>query len=93
MEFGPRALGCRSIIADPSKKESVSKINQTIKMRDFWMPFTHPYLTVGLEIMFTTQKLDEPLYDCSFETTELGKKDLIAAIHPSDTAARPQVRN
>src|SRR5262249_25529556 len=40
MEFGLRALGNRSILADPSRPESLPKINQAIKFRDFWMPFT-----------------------------------------------------
>jgi carbamoyltransferase len=39
MEFGARALGNRSILADPSSAEVVPIINQMIKHRDFWMPF------------------------------------------------------
>ena len=35
-EFGPRALGNRSILADP---ESRYRMNKKIKVRDFWMPF------------------------------------------------------
>ena len=38
-EFGARALGNRSIIANPSKDGIVQKINDQIKNRDFWMPF------------------------------------------------------
>ena len=40
MEFGARALGNRSILTDPRNLGSVSKINEAIKNRDFWMPFT-----------------------------------------------------
>ena len=39
MEFGARALGNRSILADPQNFEVVAKINKMIKQRDFWMPF------------------------------------------------------
>ena len=39
MEFGQRALGNRSILADPRKIETVERINKKIKYRDFWMPF------------------------------------------------------
>jgi carbamoyltransferase len=39
MEWGPRALGNRSIIANPSKINTVKTINEMIKNRDFWMPF------------------------------------------------------
>ncbi len=39
MEFGARALGNRSLLADPAKFEVVPRINAMIKRRDFWMPF------------------------------------------------------
>ena len=91
MEFGPRALGNRSIIADPSKKESVAKINQTIKMRDFWMPFTPSILDYRLhDYVHNPKALDCSYMTLAFDTTDLGKKDLIAAIHPSDFTVRPQ---
>ena len=38
-EFGARALGNRSVIADPRSNEIKKKINESIKDRDFWMPF------------------------------------------------------
>ena len=39
MEFGPRALGNRSIIADPRNPEMQSKLNQKIKFRESFRPF------------------------------------------------------
>ena len=39
MEWGARALGNRSIVADPSNYAVVDRINSMIKVRDFWMPF------------------------------------------------------
>ena len=39
MEFGARALGNRSILADPRELRIKDKINAMIKNRDFWMPF------------------------------------------------------
>ncbi|MGH7356517.1 MAG: carbamoyltransferase N-terminal domain-containing protein, partial [Candidatus Rokuibacteriota bacterium] len=39
MEFGARALGNRSILANPSDHRVVGVINRMIKNRDFWMPF------------------------------------------------------
>jgi carbamoyltransferase len=39
MEFGARALGNRSILADPKSHEVIPEINRMIKQRDFWMPF------------------------------------------------------
>ncbi len=39
MEFGPRALGCRSIIADPRSSEMQKKLNLKIKFRESFRPF------------------------------------------------------
>ena len=39
MEFGARALGNRSILADPRRPDVIHRINKLVKMRDFWMPF------------------------------------------------------
>jgi carbamoyltransferase len=39
MEFGPRALGSRSILGDPRKADMQSVINQKIKFRESFRPF------------------------------------------------------
>ena len=39
MEYGPRALGNRSIIADPRPNDMQSKINLKIKFREGFRPF------------------------------------------------------
>ena len=39
MEFGPRALGARSILGDPRNKEMQSLINLKIKYRESFRPF------------------------------------------------------
>ncbi|MBR4618227.1 MAG: hypothetical protein IKO49_02875 [Bacilli bacterium] len=39
MEFGPRALGNRSIIADPRDEKMQSNLNQKIKFRESFRPF------------------------------------------------------
>jgi carbamoyltransferase len=49
MEFGARALGNRSVLADPRTPDAVEKINATIKHRDFWMPFAPAILAEDLE--------------------------------------------
>ncbi|CAN0191234.1 unnamed protein product, partial [Chrysoparadoxa australica] len=38
MEFGPRALGCRSILGDPSHSGVADRINAQIKYRERWRP-------------------------------------------------------
>ena len=39
MEFGPRSLGCRSIIADPRSEKMQKKLNLKIKFRESFRPF------------------------------------------------------
>ncbi|HEX3117921.1 MAG TPA: carbamoyltransferase N-terminal domain-containing protein, partial [Candidatus Acidoferrum sp.] len=39
MEFGPRALGHRSIVADPGHPEMRDRINAMVKMREAFRPF------------------------------------------------------
>jgi len=38
-EFGPRALGARSIVADPRPLEMQSRINRSVKFRESFRPF------------------------------------------------------
>ena len=38
-EWGPRALGARSILADPRSEEIRDRVNRAIKYRDWWRPF------------------------------------------------------
>ena len=39
MEFGPRALGNRSILADPRDPEMNVRVNNAVKFREWWRPF------------------------------------------------------
>ena len=91
-EFGQRALGHRSIVCDPSNPEAVTKINSTIKMRDFWMPFTPSILDTDIDkYCKKNNKIDKSLMTICLNSTELGRKHLKAAMHPYDFTIRPQV--
>jgi len=92
MEFGARALGNRSILCDPSKWENVRKINEKIKFRDFWMPFTPTILSErAKEYLVNPKNLKAPFMTVAFDTTELARRHLAAAVHPYDFTIRPQV--
>ena len=39
MEFGPRALGARSILADPRRPDMKDRINEAVKLRESFRPF------------------------------------------------------
>jgi carbamoyltransferase len=92
MEFGLRALGNRSILADPRRAETVRRINDAIKFRDFWMPFTPTLLAERANDYNVNPKgLDSAYMTMAFDTTELARDELIAALHPADLTARPQL--
>lgn len=92
MEFGARALGNRSILANPSNYETVRIINEMIKNRDFWMPFAATILKDNEdEYLINKKKIEAPFMSITFNTTDKAQKELSAAIHPYDKTSRPQV--
>jgi len=92
MEFGLRALGNRSILADPRRPEAVRKINAAIKFRDFWMPFTPSILAERTrDYIMNPKNLLSPFMTMAFDSTKLAQRDLIAALHPADLTVRPQI--
>ena len=92
MEFGARALGNRSILADPSKYEKVREINMAIKQRDFWMPFAPTILSEKQDdVIINSKYAKAPFMTLAFRTKERAHKELLSAIHPYDFTARPQV--
>ena len=92
-EFGARALGNRSILANPCNLELKQIINDKIKSRDFWMPFAATVLKKKWKRYFyKNQILSTYKYmtNC-LETSEIGAKLLRAAIHPADKTCRAQL--
>lgn len=91
MEFGARALGNRSILADPGNQDVVRIINQMVKKRDFWMPFapmmkkekSHQYIQ-------NPKQLDSPYMMMTFDTHD-NFRELIAAVHNADLTCRAQL--
>lgn len=57
MEFGPRALGARSILANPQDPEMQSKLNLKIKYRESFRPFAPSVLVEKISEYFD---LDRP---------------------------------
>ena len=92
MEWGARALGNRSILADPSKPELIKIINEYVKNRDFWMPFAGSILEERANDYFANPKgISADYMVMSFRSTPLAQKELISALHSYDLTIRPQV--
>jgi len=92
MEFGARALGNRSILADPTKPKVVETINYMVKKRDFWMPFAPMVLDHrAQDYLLNPKDIAAQYMILSFDTPPAARDDMTAAIHPYDNTARPQV--
>jgi carbamoyltransferase len=92
MEFGQRALGNRSILADPRRISSVEKINSKIKYRDFWMPFTPSITYEGCKKMLVNpKKIYSPFMTMAFDLKNGYPEKIPAVIHPADKTTRPQM--
>lgn len=90
-EWGPRALGNRSIMGDPRNLDIVRKINIDIKQRDFWMPFS-PAILEEDQPKYLKKSKFAPYMIEAFDTTSEGK-NIIATLHQYDLTARPQTVN
>lgn len=92
MEWGARALGNRSILSSAEDYRRVDKINQAIKMRDFWMPFAPSIRSDAAERYFSDPKNQKPWFmTFSFPTKPDTYDHLVAGSHPRDRSIRPQV--
>jgi len=92
MEWGARALGNRSILADASNIDIKETINKMIKSRDFWMPFAPTILSKNAtKYIINPKNIEAPYMILAFDTKPDARDDLVAAIHPDDKTARPQV--
>jgi carbamoyltransferase len=92
-ELGPRALGNRTIMADPRDLRFIRKLNFAIKQRDFWMPFAASVLEEDAP-RYIKDPTPWAFYMIeAFDTTPEGAEQLVAGTHPFDRTIRPQVVN
>lgn len=92
MEFGARALGNRSILADPKHQDVVRVINRMVKKRDFWMPFAPLLLSDRQERYLRNPKRHKsPYMMMTFDTRSETLSDVIAAVHNADLTCRAQL--
>ena len=88
MEFGPRALGNRSILADPSNPEMKNIINSKIKKRESFRPFAPVVLKKFQNEWFESNFNN--LYMSSVTKVKKTKQSLVQAITHVDETSRIQ---
>jgi carbamoyltransferase len=88
MEFGPRALGSRSILADPRDPEMNAKVNNAVKFREWWRPFA-PSFKKEAAAEYLESATDSPFMILTAQV-RAEKRSVIPSVTHVDGSARPQ---
>lgn len=87
MEFGPRALGNRSILADPTNSKIADRVND-IKHREKWRPLAPSVIEEKMGKYFE-RPYPSPFMSLAFQVKEEKQKEVLAVVHV-DGSARVQ---
>ena len=91
MEFGPRALGNRSILADPRQAEMKDIINEKVKHREGFRPFAPSCLEEDKDVYFEAAAVSPFMLLVFYVKPD--KRSVIPAITHVDGTARVQTVN
>ena len=89
MEFGPRALGARSILASPFKKNMKDIINSKIKFREGFRPFGPSLLIEEKEDILESPLKKLPYMTITSKVREKWRDSISPIVH-KDNTTRPQ---
>ena len=89
IEAGPRALGARSILADPRNEAARDRVNSAIKYRELWRPFCPSMTRQGAKRYFDNYT-DAPFMAITFRANDRAKAEIPAVVHVDGTS-RPQI--
>jgi carbamoyltransferase len=84
-ELGPRALGHRSILADPRRKGMIKMINEKIKHREWFRPFAPSCLSDKMSDYFKPN-MESPFMLFTFDVKPEKKQEIPAVLHKDNTA-------
>lgn len=85
MEFGPRALGNRSILASPKSNEVKNHINKDVKHREMFRPFAPSALKEYANNYFDLDQ-DSPFMLIACDVKKKNANNIKAIIHVDNTA-------
>ncbi|HLG65695.1 MAG TPA: carbamoyltransferase C-terminal domain-containing protein [Ktedonosporobacter sp.] len=87
-EIGPRALGGRSLLADPSQPNMLTRVNQ-LKKREMWRPLA-PSLPFDEVHAVFKHDVSSPFMLISYPVLDQARNTIPAAVHV-DNSTRPQI--
>jgi carbamoyltransferase len=88
MEFGPRALGNRSFLADPRRNDMRELLNKKVKLREWFRPLAPSMLEEVTSEVFGRPH-DDPFMITVLTVAE-GQQQRVPAVVHVDGTARPQ---
>lgn len=89
-EFGARALGHRSLLANPASPAAVAELNTTVKQRDFWMPFA-PVMLEHRAAELLADYDGRPSRWMAHAFAARRDERIRGAVHTTDWTCRPQI--
>ncbi len=92
MEFGPRALGSRSILANPANPKMKDTVNLKIKFRESFRPFCPSVLEEDAGKYFSGKQLVAPYMTITYDVRK-EMQSVIPAVTHVDGTARIQTVN
>ncbi|MGC8629127.1 MAG: carbamoyltransferase C-terminal domain-containing protein [Candidatus Micrarchaeia archaeon] len=90
MEYGPRALGNRSVLALADKPENRDKINIIIKRRPYYQPFASTILEEDAKLLLNPYPRPNRFMTVGYKVIPEKFPELVAASH-IDKTTRPQI--
>ena len=84
MELGARALGARSILANPADPGMQDRVNREVKWREPWRPFA-PSIQAEKAAEFVHEPIDSPFMIVAFHANQRGLEAIPAAVHMDGT--------
>ena len=86
-EYGPRALGARSVLANPCDPEMKDRINAKIKFREEFRPFAPAVTEEASGTYFQMYEHSSPAMTVAFPTSDASVREILpATTHVNDTA-------
>ncbi len=88
MEWGPRALGARSVLSSPHDVKVKDKLNLRLKQREWFMPFA-PSMLLEEAHRYLKNASESPYMIMAHDVLPHAKDDIAATVHVDGTV-RPQ---
>jgi len=90
MEFGPRALGARSILSRPDIIDNRERLNSIIKQRENYQPFCPSILSKDAKVYLKNYMIPNRFMTTAYEVKD-DYLDVLSGVMSKDNTTRPQI--